>query len=224
MKYDEALKLAREVIKYNKPLKLKIVGSIARKQKEIKDIDLITTKTLPYNKKYYNFKYKGVNVDVWKVDNMNIGYFLRTYPKYLLIAIRKGLIKNNSKLTNKLYQDNKEIKNPTIKQIFNLANIKYRPVSYYYQIKKAGKQIKQTKQIKHKYQIQGVIFNNKLWDWKTSKIELKKLGYKLKKGALPRETNDFIRYRINQPNYKKYNYYIKKLGRGIELIIGYPKK
>jgi len=214
LNYNEALKLAHEVQKYNKPLKLKIVGSIARKQQSIKDIDMITTKTLPYNRKYYKFKYKGINVDIWKVDNLRIGYFLRTYPKYILIAIRKGLKLNNCKLTNKLYCNNKEIKNPTIKQIFQLANIKYRPISHYNEIK-GGK--------RHKYQIQGVLFDNKLWNWKTSKEKLKNLGYKLKMGALPRETNRFIRYRINQPNYNKYIYRTKKIGDGIEEIIGYPK-
>lgn len=212
--YEEALRIAHEVMRKNKPLKLKIVGSIARREQHINDIDFITKSILPNNKKYFKMQYEGYNIDIWNVEDMKIGYFLRTYPTYLLIAIRKGLKKNNCQLTNQLYCDNKLVKNPTIKEIFKLADIEYRPLSYYYKV--GG--IK-----KHKYQLQGVLFRTDLYDWTTSKQKLKEMGLKMTNLAIARKTDDYYRYRINQSYPNKYNYYIKDIGNGIKFIIGYPK-
>lgn len=211
--YKDALKIAKEIQFFNKPMKLKIVGSLARKENKINDIDFITDRNLEDNKKYIKFQYKNYHIDVWHYDDLNIGYLLRTYPTHILIAIRKGLKKIDYKLTNNVYDENNNIiKNITIKQIFDLANIKYRKPT-----ESSNKIIGGIEQTIS----QGVIFDKKYWDWHTSKIKFKELGFKLLKGALPRETDRYIRYRTSQPDYKKYKYYIRNIGKGINEIYGY---
>lgn len=109
---------------------LHVVGSLARGE-PANDIDFITTNDLGNpDRKYIHFEYKGVPVDIWKVDNLKIGKFLRTYPKHVLIAIHKGLKKNGYKLLSTGIQSIKtgEMIPFTIKRIFELAGLPYRPL------------------------------------------------------------------------------------------------
>lgn len=99
MNYNKAKKIADEFSKINSQLKLHIVGSIARKEKIINDIDFISTLHLPNDKKVFRTTFKGVAIDIFQVQNLKIGKFIRTIDKFRLIALHKGLQKNNIRLT-----------------------------------------------------------------------------------------------------------------------------
>ena len=109
---------------------LHLVGSLARGKKSPKDIDFITLKDLPNGKKYIHFTFKGYHVDIWKVKNIKVGKFLRTYKKEHVIAIYRGLKKNGYKLLDDGIQDFKtgKIIPFTIKRVFEFAGLPYRPV------------------------------------------------------------------------------------------------
>lgn len=132
--YKKAFKFSEEIkdIFKKHSINLITVGSIARKQSMIKDIDFITTHPLG-DKKYVSFFYEKLKIDIWKVENLAYGKFIRSYPKHLLIAIHKKLKKNGYSLTpdgiikisdNTIYPFN-------VKDVFKKADIEYRPITYY---------------------------------------------------------------------------------------------
>ena len=96
--YNIGLKLSKKFIKLNPELNLVPVGSLARKEKMINDLDFITVEDLPNKKKYWTSEINGVPVDVWKVQNKSIGIFIRTIDKGHLIALHKILKKKGYKL------------------------------------------------------------------------------------------------------------------------------
>ena len=68
--------------------------------------------------------------------------------------------------------------------------------------------------------IQAVLFKKDFWNKTKAKEHLKqeKLNY-----ISMRITDTYYRYRINEPNYKKYNYIIKRGKNNIDYIIGINK-
>ena len=67
-------------------------------------------------------------------------------------------------------------------------------------------------------EIQAVLFKNTKWDSKKSRDWLKKNKYVPIKRV--HKTDTFLRYRLKEPNQYK-RFITKKLGKGIELIIGF---
>jgi hypothetical protein len=139
----EVIPIIRVVAKNRGYGKIYPVGSYARKKKMLNDLDFITNTPLPDDRKMISEKYKitnnttgeskNVKVDIWYYKDINMGKFLRSYPRHVLIAVRTGLKKNNCSLTNVFRCKGVIVHNPSIRDIFNRANIKYRPLSYYYE-------------------------------------------------------------------------------------------
>jgi len=142
--YGDAKKISQDLIKENnkRGVNLISVGSVARGSKLISDIDFITISQLPNNRKYdrYKLKHEDINVDIWlvKPENVMLAYFIRTYPRHYIIAIRKGLKNNGYKLTDQeLFNENKnhkKIRVTDFKKVAKLAGIEYHPLSYYSEI------------------------------------------------------------------------------------------
>lgn len=131
-KYDEAKKVANSIKqkfmeKYNIPLE--IVGSLYRGDKDIKDIDFVTYKPLPNDKKYIRSNYDNIKFDIWYIPKKyyKLGKILRCYRSHVVIALRKGLKKKGWTLTDKALLNEKgdEVKK-TIQQIFKIANVEYK--------------------------------------------------------------------------------------------------
>lgn len=184
----EALKIAKEYMRINKQLKLKITGSLKRGE-EPRDLDFISyARNLPNNKKYFVSEYKGYKVDIWKGNK--VVQFRHDYPKHILIAIYKGLRENGYKLMdNHIINLETNEKIPfSIKKIFRLSGVRHRKV--------AGSSGK----------IQAILFDKNYYTINEAIKEFKKLGFKLLEGKEIHITNRFIRFRVLQPNYKKYKY------------------
>ena len=96
--YNTAYKLAEKFKRINKQLKLTTVGSIARKEEQISDLDFITTLKLPNDKKYFRTEFEGMQVDIWQYENRKIGKFIRTLKDYQLINLYNKLKEHNYKL------------------------------------------------------------------------------------------------------------------------------
>ena len=131
LKYDDAMKYAKQVIKEHPKLKLHIAGSLLRKEAYVHDIDFITKSKLPDNRSYLRYEVytdeNRFNVDIWHTKSLLFGRLIRGYPRHVIIALRRGLQKNGYKLTNDaVLKNNKTVKITTIKQVFKLANIAYR--------------------------------------------------------------------------------------------------
>lgn len=77
--------------------------------------------------------------------------------------------------------------------------------------------------------VQAVIFEKDKWTVKDARKELKHLGFKLLKGKKVHVTGDtpdegYIRFRIQEPDYERYNYRIIWFSKkdGIRAIYGFP--
>lgn len=70
------------------------------------------------------------------------------------------------------------------------------------------------------YQVQSIIFKKNLYTL-TAAINIAiQHGYKVYNFPM-RETKHYYRFRLVNPNYKKYHYVTKNVADGIDLIIGY---
>lgn len=77
----------------------------------------------------------------------------------------------------------------------------------------------------HSGEIQSVLFDKNFYTPDEAKKEFKELGYELPKGKLPHVTQRFIRMRVEQPDYEKYDYrtvWFSDDG-SIRAIYAYPK-
>jgi DNA polymerase/3'-5' exonuclease PolX len=131
--------IANRIIKQfaKKGIKLHIAGSVARKEPQVKDIDFITRNKLSDNRKYIkellmptiNGKMHHVNIDIWHHKSLLFGKLLRSYPYHVAIALRKGLKNKGYKMgSNDITKNGKKVPIKTMKQVFNLAGIKYRKI------------------------------------------------------------------------------------------------
>ena len=74
--------------------------------------------------------------------------------------------------------------------------------------------------------IQAILFDKTIWTPQEASKFLKIHNYKLLKDNKMRETAKYYRYRITQPDYKKYLYRILSIGDknlGVKFIYGFPK-
>lgn len=144
--YETALKISNEIINdyKKKGINLIVVGSIARKLKEVGDLDFITSDNIGEDIKWFRTKIdlpdgKKIGMDIWLCDKDNIKLMkdIRSYPTYYIIAIRKGLDKIGYFLSDQeLFDDKgKQIEYKNMKQLSELADVKYHPLSHYYEIK-----------------------------------------------------------------------------------------
>ena len=207
MDYAEAFKLAKEYKKINKQLKLDLVGSLARHEQFINDIDFITTLDLPNGKKYYKTKFKDMEVDIWKVEDRKVGKFIRTIDKGHLIGIHKALNNIGYKINpNGIYnkKTNKIIKFSEKKLIEILE-------------KKGGTHEKHT-------EIQSILFDRNLWTLQDAKDWFYNEGFIMPEGKEVHATKQFWRFRVLQPN-KKFIYRIKWLSKkdGIKAVFAILK-
>lgn len=131
----EAKKIANKYVKVfkNMGIKLHLVGSILRKEPMVKDIDFITTD--PLDKKgslAYTVldENSGIYINIWKIDNLKFSKLIYGYPKHVIIALRKSLKDKGYTLSNnELLKNGKPTKIKSAKKIFELAEIKYRPIT-----------------------------------------------------------------------------------------------
>ena len=74
--------------------------------------------------------------------------------------------------------------------------------------------------------IQAVLFDtqHKREAWNTSDARVWLARHKLKPIKKVHETENFLHYRIREPDEEKYKYRTIRLGSGIEMIIEFPKK
>lgn len=127
----KALGIAKNFMKImaNKGIKLHIVGSLARKEPIVHDIDFITTNKLPEGRKYIKHQLDEAQIDVWYHKSLFFGKLLRSYKRHVIIALRKGLKNNGYKLSNdSLMKGKKEVKIKSVKEIFKLAGVTYKPI------------------------------------------------------------------------------------------------
>jgi hypothetical protein len=140
--YEEALKLSNETIRFfaTKGIKLIPVGSVARHSKLVGDLDFVTMDNLG-GRKYIKDKitHKGheVSIDIWTTPNKsNFALFrdLRLYPRYYSIALRSALKRKGYKLTDQeiIDQNGNKLKYTNMKDLAQLAGIKYHPLTHYY--------------------------------------------------------------------------------------------
>jgi len=206
MEHSVVLKIAKEFQKINKQLKLDIVGSLARGEKTPNDIDFITTLNLPNGKKYFKTTFKGIPIDIWKVEDRKIGKFIRTMDKGHLIGIYNALKKNNYKLTDT--------------SILDLTNNKSIPFSKQ-KIVSIIKQQRGGKKINSK--LQAVLFDKDKWSLTDAKKWFDSHNFEMPVGKLIHQTKKLIRFRVMHPNYKKYEHRIINIGDGIKFILAIPK-
>ena len=67
---------------------------------------------------------------------------------------------------------------------------------------------------------QSVIFSKDLYDTTRARRWLRK--NKIIPSKRVHETTRFLRYRIKEPDYDKYEYRIKRISDGIKIIFAYP--
>lgn len=72
-------------------------------------------------------------------------------------------------------------------------------------------------------QIQAVLFDKDLWSLNDSHQWFHSKGFTMPKDKEVHVTENYIRYRVVNPNYKKYIYRIKDIGKGINFILAIPK-
>lgn len=141
--YNDAKSLNKRLIQFYKKKKviLKPVGSFARKELELSDLDYITYSTA-LNRKYYRscilFDGKEIPYDIWYIPKrfFKLATLMRTYPKHYIISIRKNLAKKGYTLTDKQLtrdSDNVHIPFTSFREITKLAHVVYHPLSYYTQ-------------------------------------------------------------------------------------------
>ena len=77
------------------------VGSMARREKNVEDIDLITADPiLGTNMKYIRFKYSGVYVDIWRINDVKFAKCIRSFNKIDSIVLRSIAKKRGYKLND----------------------------------------------------------------------------------------------------------------------------
>ena len=111
-----------ELLKKFQPIKLYIVGSIARKEENPKDLDYVTledlkniAKKIPdedineLGTRHLNFNYCGYSVDVWRaknLDELRTMFVMRSIDKIHNIAYRKIAKRKDWKLSDTGLWDN----------------------------------------------------------------------------------------------------------------------
>ena len=71
------------------------VGSMARHEKNVDDIDLITADPiLGTNMKYIRFKYSGIYVNIWRINDVQFAKCMRSFNKIDSIVLRSIAKKN----------------------------------------------------------------------------------------------------------------------------------
>ena len=68
--------------------------------------------------------------------------------------------------------------------------------------------------------LQSVLFSKDLYDTSRARRWLRR--NKITPSKRVHETTRFLRYRIKEPDYDKYEYRIKRISDGIKMIFGYP--
>jgi len=139
--YDDAKQVNNRLIKFYKKKKviLQPVGSFARHENELADLDYIThSKALGH--KYYRsaivFEDREIPYDIWYIPKryFKLATLMRSYPKHYVISIRKALAQKGYTLTDtQLLKDdgNTQIPFTTFREITKLADVVYHPLSYY---------------------------------------------------------------------------------------------
>ena len=67
--------------------------------------------------------------------------------------------------------------------------------------------------------LQAVLFSKDIYDTNRARRWLRR--HKIEPIKRVHETTRFLRYRINEPDYEKYDYRIKYITDGIKYILGY---
>ena len=68
--------------------------------------------------------------------------------------------------------------------------------------------------------LQAVLFNKSIYDTTYARRWLRRHNITALKRV--HETTNWLRYRINQPDYDRFEYKTKNFGNGIKAVIGYP--
>ena len=107
-------------------MKCYIVGSIRRKERNVHDIDLITSDKLidDDNKKFIKFIYKSIPVNIWRTDDIQFTRIMRTFDKNDNIVIR-SVAKHRGYLLNDygLFKNGIKIPISNKKKLLTMLNI-----------------------------------------------------------------------------------------------------
>lgn len=139
------------------------------------------------------------------------------------IATIKSNIKRNIKEYHKLepYSDNKDIHYRLSRIRIGLEDLinDLASVEHEKKLLKGGR-------VSHPGHVQSVLFDKKYWTVPEATKEFHHLGFTLFPGKKVHVTGKEIRYRVEQPNYKKYSYKTIWFSQKdhIKAIYGYPKK
>lgn len=138
--YDEARIISKYVKQLfsQKNIHLYEIGSLARKERYIKDLDFITSDSIN-NKKYNVYKFidgkYDISIDIWVVpeNKLKVVKELRSYPKGYVIALHNGLKKHGYSFKNyNLYDSNfNYIPVESVYDLAKLAKIRFHPLAYY---------------------------------------------------------------------------------------------
>lgn len=176
----DAQKYSKQIIKEfaKKNIQLISVGSVGRESKQVGDLDFITSDDLGNGRKYIRSELEtpkgNVNIDIWSVkpENFDLGYYIRSYPRHYIIAIRKGLHKRGYFLSDQeIFNDKgKKIKFMGFQWLANLAGVVEHPLTYY-----KGKGIEEDlsneaykEKDKRIIEIDGYVYDNQLSTVKTA--------------------------------------------------------
>ena len=104
MNYYEAFLLYHDIKRYLKQdwhMRVYCVGSLARHENEINDIDLITADPLfGTNKKYMRFTYGDMDIDIWRINDVQFARCMRSFNKIDSIVLRSVAKKRGYKLND----------------------------------------------------------------------------------------------------------------------------
>ena len=142
--YETAITVMNKLIDFykKKGINLIPVGSLVRRQKYVNDIDFITNdKKLGQLHHRSTLLHNGdhINYDIWYIPKKysKLAQFVRSYPKYYIIAIRIGLHKKGLTLTDKQLINNetgKEVSYTNFKELVDFSGVKYYSLSHYYEV------------------------------------------------------------------------------------------
>ena len=91
----------KRILKQFYNMRVYCVGSMARREKNVDDIDLITADPiLGTHMKYVRFKYEGVYVDIWRINDVQFAKCIRSFNKTDSIALRSIAKKRGYKLND----------------------------------------------------------------------------------------------------------------------------
>lgn len=135
---ESIVKIIKRICK-RKGVHLIVVGSVARKEEMVSDIDFITCDQLDDERKYIKFTHElpdgnFVQIDIWQVDkeNLRLAKDIRRYPSHYIIALRSKLKQMGYKLTDQeLFKGKIKVKYYGSKWLAIKAGITYHPISYY---------------------------------------------------------------------------------------------